>query len=168
MFELNDIPWTAVRLAIAVLVVIYTSVLGYWSMRNPAVRVTDVGWFWAFMFSGMAIICALLVSPRYIERQERIESRYEARNRVAAYAENADQLSPVVAEQQREVAAAAEMFEAQKRQRWSMIVLGGVLAIAYLTSAVFLVRHVVRQSKVLTSVAADGTENLRTIPNSQG
>ncbi len=46
-------------------------------------RISDSGWFWLFIFSGMGLLGLLVIGPKYDDRQKRLEGRYDARERIA-------------------------------------------------------------------------------------
>jgi hypothetical protein len=51
-------------------------------MKEPY-RPTDSPWFWAFLFSLMALVGIGLIAPKFDVRQRQIESRYLGRQKAA-------------------------------------------------------------------------------------
>ncbi len=70
-------PW----LTLAAILVVAASA-GYTLYRVARPGITDSVWFWLFAFSATGLIGLLAVSPKYDDRQKRLEARYEARSRV--------------------------------------------------------------------------------------
>ena len=54
---------------------------GYTLYRVFRPGITDSVWFWLFAFSATGLIGLLAVSPKYDDRQKRLEARYEGRQR---------------------------------------------------------------------------------------
>ncbi len=69
-------PW----LTLAAILVVAASA-GYTLYRVARPGITDSVWFWLFAFSATGLIGLLAVSPKYDDRQKRLEARYEARSR---------------------------------------------------------------------------------------
>jgi hypothetical protein len=44
---------------------------------------TDSPWFWAMVFSAMGVVLLLAISPKYAQRQGRLELQYQARQEIA-------------------------------------------------------------------------------------
>jgi hypothetical protein len=53
-------------------------------MNDPPGRLADSPWFWALMFSVMALVGIGLIGPKYARRQAQIEGRFLGRERAAA------------------------------------------------------------------------------------
>jgi len=51
-------------------------------LRVSHARITDSGWFWLFVFSGMGLLGTLVIGPKYGHRQQRLETRFEARQQI--------------------------------------------------------------------------------------
>lgn len=57
---------------------------------------TDSGWFWAFLFSLMALVGIAVISPKWDWRQRQLEGRYLGREQAAAERQRrAEGLAPV-------------------------------------------------------------------------
>ena len=52
-----------------------------WRVHHP--RLADSGWFWLFVFSGMGLLGVTVIGPKYDDRQKRLETRYDVRQRIA-------------------------------------------------------------------------------------
>jgi hypothetical protein len=70
---------------ILILLVAVAAGLVLYRVARPGI--TDSPWFWLFAFSAMGLIGLLAVSPKYDDRQKRLEARYEGRQRARAAAE---------------------------------------------------------------------------------
>jgi len=44
---------------------------------------TDSPWFWGMVFSAMGVVLLLAISPKYAQRQGRIELQYQGRQEIA-------------------------------------------------------------------------------------
>lgn len=49
----------------------------------PRTPLTDSGWFWALMFSLMALVGIAIIAPKWDWRQRQLESRYIGREQAA-------------------------------------------------------------------------------------
>jgi hypothetical protein len=51
--------------------------------ENHSLPLTDSAWFWVLVFALMAEVALFALAPKYARRQGQIETRYEARERIA-------------------------------------------------------------------------------------
>lgn len=65
---------------VLIIVVVLAAGSVLYRARRPGI--TDSPWYWAFVFSAMALVGALAIAPKYDERQKRLEARYVWRQRM--------------------------------------------------------------------------------------
>ena len=98
---------------------------------------TDSGWFWALLFSGMSLVAIAVIGPKWDWRQRQLEGRYLGREQAAAERQRrSDGLEPVdLAETavEREAVAPGRIVPA-----WT---LAAVAAVASAASAAMLWRE---------------------------
>ena len=64
--------------------------------RLPPPPLTDSGWFWALLFSLMALVALALIGPKWDWRQRQLEGRYLGRQQAALERQRrAEGLEPV-------------------------------------------------------------------------
>ena len=99
---------------------------GTGSSRPP---LTDSGWFWALMFSLMALVAIAVIGPKWDWRQRQLEGRYLGRAQAAAERQRrAEGLAPVdLAETaaDREAVAPGRIVPA-----WTLVMLAATAAAA--------------------------------------
>ena len=105
---------------------------GYLIVKRGRTDVVDSPWFWAFAFSAFGLLGVWAISGKYDDRQKRLESRYEARERIAA-----QQLRDDAIEQD---SPAIQPGYSQERQVPLRYLAAGLMLVS-LTSAVMLWRN---------------------------
>jgi hypothetical protein len=112
------------------------------SFRQPPL--TDSGWFWALLFSLMALVALGVIGPKWDWRQRQLEGRYLGREQAAAERQRrAEGLAPVdLAETaaEREAVAPGRIVPA-----WTLATLAGAAAVG---SAAMLWRE--RRAKLVS------------------
>jgi hypothetical protein len=90
---------------------------------------TDSGWFWAFLFSLMALVGIALISPKWDWRQRQLEGRFLGRQQAAVErqrrAAGLEEVNLAETAADREVVAPARIVPA-----WTLIVLATTAAAA--------------------------------------
>jgi hypothetical protein len=140
-------PWPTLA---AILVVAASA--GYVLYRVARPGITDSPWFWLFAFSSMGLIGLLAVSPKYDDRQKRLEARYEGRQRGQQAAERRsaaenEGLHPLGIDDT-ETAPPAQ-YDYQDRRQVPLHFLASALAIVSVTMGYMLLRtelHDIRNS----------------------
>jgi hypothetical protein len=64
-----------------ILILLVAAAAGLVLYRVARPGITDSPWFWLFAFSAMGLIGLLAISPKYDDRQKRLEARYEGRQK---------------------------------------------------------------------------------------
>jgi hypothetical protein len=121
----------------------------YLVIRVSRPGITDSAWFWVFVFCTIGLIGVVVISPKYDDRQKRLEARYEGRQRIAARSQAPDAGSSKAADAatagSTEEAAvlneqAAEQYGYADERRVPLVYLGGVLFLASVASGYMLWR----------------------------
>jgi hypothetical protein len=142
-------PW----LTVAAILVVAASA-GYTLYRVARPGITDSAWFWLFAFSATGLIGLLAVSPKYEDRQKRLEARYEGRQRAHEAAQRPtvpeveDEQPPQVDDTQE---TSPVQYDYQDHLRVPLHFLASALGVAAVATGFMLVRSEhARQDDVIT------------------
>jgi len=81
--------------AVPVVAFVLISLCSYLLVKRRRSDLVDSPWFWVALFSTVGLLGLWAVSPKYDDRQKRLEARYEARERIADARSRSDSKEPI-------------------------------------------------------------------------
>jgi hypothetical protein len=100
--------------------------------------ITDSPWFWLFAFSAIGLIGLLAVSPKYDDRQKRLEARYEGRQRALASAERQPSANGSTDSIDAAEATSPDQYDYQPHRKVPLHFLGAALLVVSITAGYML------------------------------
>jgi hypothetical protein len=151
----SSLPWYRGHMPASFPITLFVAALlaaaaTYLVIRVSRPGITDSAWFWVFVFCTIGLIGVVVISPKYDDRQKRLEARYEGRQRIAARSQAQDPSSSTAGaadatDSTEEVAVPHEQTAAEQHgyadeRRVPLVYLGGVLFLASVASGYMLWR----------------------------
>jgi hypothetical protein len=120
---------------ILILLVATAAGLVLYQVARPGI--TDSPWFWLFAFSAIGLIGLLAVSPKYDDRQKRLEARYEGRQRARQSAEPAKPAAD--SNPSMDIAEKPDQYDYQARRKVPLHFLAAALAVVAIVMGCLLI-----------------------------